>query len=108
MGLETAENVAFFDGFALIIFFLALAGRDDEFNIAATSEKADWDELVAFDFGAGEGGELFFSDEKLNVALGIGTECEIVEPELVIFDGDEGAAKLDMVIPDQADFGAGK
>ena len=77
---ETSGNVAFFDGFAFVIFFLAFASGNDELDVTPAGEKFDWNELEAALLGALEAEKLFFGDEELEIALGIGTKSEIVEP----------------------------
>ena len=76
----TSLDVALFDSFALVVFLFALAGGDDEFDVAASAEETDGDELEAGLTGAFESGELLLGDEELDVAGGIGAESEVIEP----------------------------
>lgn len=76
--------------------------------MATAGEEADGDDLVAVLFGAGKHSDLFPSGEELNVALGVGAEGEVIQPEFVVSDSDEGAFELDMVVADESNFGARK
>lgn len=106
--VSSTFEISFFNGFAFVVFFLSLAGCDDEFDVAATTEKFYGDELIAVLFRASELGELTFGDEEFDVALGVGAKGEIIEPEFIIFQSDKGAFKLDVMIADEANFGARK
>ena len=99
-----AGEVAFFDGFAFVVFFLAAAEGDDEFDVAAAAEQFDGDNGEAGDFLFGEGGNLFFGGEEFDVASGVGAEGEVVEPEFTVFDGDERTFELNVVVADAANF----
>ena len=72
--VSSTFEIPFFNGFAFVVFFLTFAGCDNKFNIAATGEKFDRDELEAVLASAGEVEELAFGDEEFNVTLSIGTE----------------------------------
>lgn len=47
---------------------------------------------------------MLLGGEELDVAGGVGAKSEIVEPELAIFQCDEGAFQLDVVVADGANF----
>lgn len=106
--VAAAGEVALFNGFAFVVFLLALAGGDNEFDVAAAGEQADRDELEAVLFGAGEGLELFFGGEKFQGASGVSAESEVAQPEFAVTQSDEGALELDVVVADEADFGTGE
>lgn len=67
-------EISLFNSFAFVVFFLAFASCDDEFDIAAAAEKFHGDELETVLSGAGELGKLTFRDEEFNVAGGVGAE----------------------------------
>ena len=69
---KVATEVAFFDSFALIVFFLAFTSSDDKLNIATASEQTNWNNLKAVLFGACEGIKLTLGDEELEVFGGFG------------------------------------
>lgn len=108
LAFEVTVDISLFDSFALVVFFLTFAGSDDELNVATAGEETDGDELEAVLFGAGELANLFASGEEFNVALGVGAEGEVVKPELVAANCDERTFELNVVIANEANFGAAK
>jgi len=106
--VAAAGEVALFNSFAFVVFLLALAGGDNEFDVATAGEQADGDELEAVLLSAGEGLELFLRGEKFQGAGGVGAEGEVAQPEFAVTQSDEGTLELDMVVADEADFGTGE
>lgn len=48
--------------------------------------------------------ELFLSDEEFDIARGVGTKSEIVEPEFPAPNSDERAFELNMMIANETNF----
>lgn len=104
--VSTSVNITFFDGLALVIFFLAAGGGDSEFDMSRAAVESDWDDGEAILLGAGEAGNLALGREQFDIADSLGAEGEVVEPELAILNRDERAFELGVVIANQPDLGA--
>lgn len=97
-----------FDGLALVIFLFAFGEGDDEFDVAGGGEEFGGDYSVAEGFLGDEMVDLFFGGEEANIFSGERGESEVIEPELVVFDGDETALELDAVVTDVANLETGE
>ena len=102
--VSPASDVAFFNGFTFVIFFLATTESNDELNMAAAAEQFDGNNGETGDFLLGKGVDLLFGGQEFDVAGGIGAKSEVVEPKFVVANSYERTFKLDVVIADAADF----
>lgn len=65
---------------AFVVFFLALADGDGEFDVAGAAIEADGDDGGTVDLGAFKFANLLLGSEELDVSGGIGAKREIIEP----------------------------
>ena len=104
LGVSPASNIAFFNGFTFVVFFLTTAESDYKLNVTTAAEQFDGNDGKTGDFLLGKGVDLFFGGQEFDVAGGIGAKSEVVEPKFVVANGYERTFKLDVVIADATDF----
>ena len=108
--------IAAFDGFALVVVFLALTEGDDELDIAAAGEEFGGDDGVAVFLAGGELLDLSPLRQKLTCARADGPgvwlallvvaqrEAGVIEPQLTIANCHICPLELHMALAGRADL----